>query len=93
MISLIRFRRLPILCIGIAMALFIVLSSSPSVALIPQDLDSMSSQMTVLIGQEYRKDDLFNPGSIGLLIKLIILSDLEILKVLKSPLEDSIWLL
>lgn len=68
MISLIRFRRLPILFIGIAVALFIALSNSPSVALSPQDLDSMSSQMTVLIGKGLQNGDLeekkeWNPGS------------------------------
>jgi serine protease Do len=92
MISLIRFRRLPILCIGIAMALFIVLSSSPSVALIPQDLDSMSSQMTVLIGQEYRKDDLFNPGS-GVIVgqndnTYYVVTNTH---VVKQPREGKVW--
>ncbi len=68
MISWIRIRRLPIFLVGITVALFITISNSPSIALNSQDIDSMSSQTTVLIGRSLGEGNreektVWNPGS------------------------------
>ncbi|MFM2061131.1 MAG: hypothetical protein RLZZ507_801 [Cyanobacteriota bacterium] len=61
-------RRLHLLLITFTAAILVILSAVPSVAISSEDIDNMSSQVTVLIGKKLQKGDLeekreFNPGS------------------------------
>ncbi len=65
---LFHLRKLHLVLIVVTAAILVILSASPSVAFSPEDIDNMSSQVTVLIGKQLKKGDLeekreFNPGS------------------------------
>lgn len=61
-------RRVYLGLIVLVVGLLVIISASPSVALISDDIDNMSSTVTVLIAKELEKGDVeeireFNPGS------------------------------